>query len=80
MRRRAEPWLRRGSAGRSASVNVFEHVGKGLPAFQDALFQDAEILLQQDHIGRIFGGVDGRIDRYADIGLAQGRDVIDAIA
>ena len=41
---------------------------------------DAEILLQQDDLGRRLGHVRRAVDRDADVGGVQRRGVIDAIA
>ena len=42
--------------------------------------QDAEVLLQQDDVGRLLGDVHRRVDRDADVGGVQGRGVVDPVA
>ena len=42
--------------------------------------QHAEIVLEQDHVGRFLGHVDRAVHRDADVGLVQRRRVVDAVA
>ena len=40
-----------------------------------------EVVVQQDHVGRFLGDVGaGDAHGHADVGLAQGRSVVDAVA
>ena len=66
--------------GAGGDLDVLEHIGKGLAPFQNALFQHAQILLQQHHVCGILGGVHCRVHRDAHIGFAQGGDVVDAVS
>ena len=66
--------------GAGGDFDILEHIGKGLAPFQNALFQHAEIFLQQHHICGILGGIHRRVHRDAHIGLAQSGDIVDAIS
>ena len=61
-------------------ADVLEDVGEDLASLDHALFQDQQGLFQQDHVRRLFGDVHGGIDADADVGGAQGRGVVDAVA
>ena len=39
-----------------------------------------QALLQQDHVRRFLGDIDGRVDADAHVGGSQGRRVVDAVA
>ena len=66
--------------GAGGHVDVLQRVGEGDPPLPDALDQDAQVLLQQDDVGRLLGDVHGRVDRDADVGRVQGRGVVDPVA
>ena len=63
-----------------AHADVLEDVDEDLAAFQHAFLQHHQALFQQDDIGRFLGDIHGVIDGDADIGGAQGRGVVDAVA
>ena len=60
--------------------DIFHDVAEGAAAFDDAALQHAEILLQQNDVGRVLGDIDRAIDRDADIGGVQRRRIVDAVA
>jgi hypothetical protein len=55
-------------------------VAKGAAPLGDAALQNAEILPQQDDVGRVLGDVDRAIDGDADIRSVQRRRVVDPVA
>ena len=59
--------------GAGAHANVFEDVHEDLAAFEHALLQNHQTLLQQNHVRRFLGDIDGVIHRNAHIGGAQAR-------
>ena len=65
--------------GAGGDLNVLQHIGKGLAAFQNALFQHPKVFLQQHHVCGVLGSIHRRIHRDAHVGLAQGGDVVDTI-
>ena len=44
------------------------------------MHQHAQIMLQQNEIGRFLGDIDGAIDRNADIRRVESRRIVDAVA
>ena len=65
-------------AGRHA--DVLQQVAEGGAALHHAFVQHHQALLQQDDVGRLLGDVHGRIHRDAQVGRAQRRRVVDAVA
>jgi len=58
----------------------FSMFAEDLSAFDNALLQDHEVLLQQDQVGRLLGDVSGSIHRDADIRRPQRRSVVNSVA
>ena len=65
---------------RRAHQHVLDGVGEDAAAFGDAVGEHAEILFEQDDVGRVLGDVGGGVDRDADVGVVQGERVVDAVA
>ena len=65
--------------GAGGDLDILEHIGEGLSPLQNALFQHAEILMQQHHICRVLGGIHRRIHRDAHIGFTEGGNIVDAV-
>lgn len=61
-------------------LDVLDDVAEGPAPLDNPLPEHHQILLEQDDVGALLGDVHGRIDRYADVRLAQGRRVVDAVA
>ena len=61
-------------------LDVLDDVAKGHAPFDHALLQHHQVFFQQDDVGRLLGDVGGGIHRNADVGLAQRRRVVDAVA
>ena len=65
---------------RRAHQDVLDRVGEDPAAFDDAVGEHVEVLLQQEHVGGVLGHVGGRVDRDADVGGVQRDGVVDAVA
>ena len=61
-------------------ADVLEDVGEDLAPLEHALLQHQQVFLQQDHVRRFLGDVDGGVDADAHVGGAEGRGVVDAVA
>ena len=48
-------------------------------ALDHTFFQHQQTFFQQNDIRRLLGDIHGGIDRDADVGVAQGRRVVDAV-
>ena len=51
-----------------AHLDIFDDIAEHLAAFDDALLEHQQVLVEQDDVGGLFGDVDRRIDGYADVG------------
>ena len=60
--------------------HVLDRVGEDAPAFAHAVGEHAEVLVEQDDVGRVLGDVGRRVDRDADVGVVQRDRVVDAVA
>ena len=60
--------------------HIFQRIGEGHAALANALHQHAQIMLQQNEIGRFLGDIDGAIDRNADIRGVERRGIVDTVA
>ena len=58
----------------------FHDIAERSAPFDDAPIQRAEILLQQDDVGRVLGDINRAVDGYADVGSVQRWGVVDAVA
>ena len=65
---------------RGSHQHVLDRVGEDAPAFDDAVGDDAEVLVEQDDVGGVLGDVGGGVDRDADVGVVEGDRVVDAVA
>ena len=65
---------------RGAHQDVLDRVGEDAPALDDAVGDDAEVLVEQDDVGGVLGDVGGRVDRDADVGVVERDRVVDAVA
>ena len=63
-----------------AHQHVLDRVGEDAPPLDDSLGEDAEILLEQDDVGRVLGHVGCGVDGDTDVGVVQGDRVVDAVA
>ena len=54
-----------------AMKTYFSVLAKVDPPLPDALDEDAQVLLQQDDVGRLLGDVHGLVDRDADVGACR---------
>ena len=65
---------------RGAHQDVLDRVGEDAPALDDAVGDDAEVLVEQDDVGGVLGDVGGGVDGDADVGVVEGDRVVDAVA
>ena len=61
-------------------LDVLEHVGERAAPFQHTLFQHHQTLFEQDQVSRLLCDINCGVDRDPDVGRAQGRCIIDAVA
>ena len=50
------------------------------PALEHRLVDHAQVVLEQDEVGRLLGDVGGAVDRDADVGGVERRGVVDPVA
>ena len=65
--------------GGGGHLDVFDHVGVSLAAFDDALLQYHQVLLQQDNIRRLFRYIHCRVHGNTDVGSFHGSRIVDAV-
>jgi hypothetical protein len=61
-------------------VDVLERVGEGDAPLFDAAAEDLQAGPEQDEVGRLAGDVHGPLDGDADVGIVEGRGIVDAVA
>lgn len=65
--------------GAGRHLDVFDHIGVGLAALDDALLQHHQVFFQQDDVCRLLGYVHGGIHRDADVSSFHGCSVVDTV-
>ena len=65
--------------GAGRHLDVFDHIGVGLAALDDALLQHHQVFFQQDDVCRLLGYVHGGIHRDADVSSFHGGSVVDTV-
>ncbi|CAN3997986.1 Phosphoadenosine phosphosulphate reductase domain-containing protein, partial [Dysosmobacter welbionis] len=66
--------------GGCGHLDILDHVGIGLAAFDNALLQNHQVFFQQNNIGRFLCYVYGGIHRNADVSGFHSGGIIDSIA
>ena len=66
--------------GAGGHIEVFHDVAEGFAPLQHTLLKNHQALLEQDNIGRLLRDISAAVDGNANIGIAQRRSVIDAVA
>ena len=66
--------------GAGGDGDVLHRVGEGPAAVVHAAQQDAQIALEQDHVGGLARHIHRAVDGNADVGLMQRRRIVDAVA
>ena len=66
--------------GRSRDADVLRHVHECFAPLADAFFQNAEILVQQDHVRSVAHRLRGALGRNTHIGFPDGGQVVHAVA
>ena len=62
------------------NAHVLQDVREGAPALCHSVGDDAEVGRQQDNVGGATRDIGSAVDRQADLGRANGRRVVDAVA
>ena len=65
---------------RRAHQHVLDRVGEDSPALDDAVGEHAEVVLEEQDVGGVFGDVGGGVDGDPDIGMVQRQRVVDSVA
>ena len=66
--------------GGGRHLDVFDHIGIGLAALDDTLFQHHQVFFQQDDVCRFLGHIHRGIHRNADIRGLHGGQIIHAVS
>ena len=61
-------------------VDVLDNVAEGFASFENAFFENHQVLFQQDDVARLLGDIGRAVDGNADIRVFQSRGIIDAVA